>query len=132
VKTEYWLFAGGVLWAMPLGVVYGMLSGWEAVGTTGIFLVGGLGALVGSYLWVTSRRIDPRPEDDAFAEIADGAGEQGVFAPHSWWPLALSISAAIVFVGVPVGWWLMLLGGGFAILALIGWVFEFYRGAHAH
>jgi hypothetical protein len=132
VKTEYWLFAGGVLWAIPLGFIYGYLSHWEAVGTTGILLVGGLGALVASYLWVTSRRIDPRPEDDLYAEMSDGAGEQGVFAPHSWWPLVLGATIAISFLGIAIGWWLIALGGGLAMLALVGWVFEFYRGAHAH
>jgi hypothetical protein len=132
VKTELWLFAGGPLWLLPLAFVYGSLSGWEPVGTVCILLVAALATLVGGYLWVTSRRIDARPEDDIYGDIADGAGEQGVFAPHSWWPLALGATIAIAFLGIAIGWWLIVLGGGLAMLALVGWVFEFYRGAHAH
>lgn len=133
MKTEYWLFIGGMLFFIPLGFVYGVLTHFnEPVGTVAICLTGGLGLLVGSYLFVTSRRVDPRPEDDLLAEIADGAGEQGEFAPHSWWPLGLALPIAISFLGFAIGPWLILIGGTLAMLALVGWVFEFYRGAHAH
>jgi hypothetical protein len=133
VKTEYWLFSGGVLWLFPVGTIYGILTQWnEWVGVVAIYLTGGLALLLGSYLWLTSRRIDPRPEDDAFGDIADGAGEQGIFPPHSWWPLAVGLCIAVTFVGLAVGWWLSIIGGGLALISLVGWVFEFYRGAHAH
>ena len=132
MKTEYWIFIGGVLWAVPIGLTYGYLSSWEAVGTTGILLVAGLGLLVGSYLYVTSRRIDDRPEDDPYGEIDQGAGEQGVFPPHSWWPLLVGGATGLAFLGMAVEWWVAGVGAILAMLALVGWVYEFYRGAHAH
>jgi len=132
VKTEFWTFGGGAFFFLPLAVVYGVLSSWEPVGTVCLFLTGGLASLMGAYLWLVSRRIGPRPEDDVYAEIADGAGEQGIFPPHSWWPLAISLCIAMVITGLAVGWWLSLLGGLLALVSLVGWLFEFYRGAHAH
>lgn len=133
MKTEYWLFSGGVLFFIPLAVTYGYVTSWqEPVGTTALILTAGLALLVGLYLFVVSRRIDFRPEDDPRGEIADGAGELGEFAPYSWWPLPLALGGALVFAGVAVGWWLFFVGLGIGAVALLGWVYEFYVGEHAH
>jgi len=133
VKVETWLFGAGALFFAPVGVVYGFVTGWdEAVGVAGLLLTSGLSGLIAMYLYVTAKRIDPRPEDDQHGEVATGAGELGVFAPHSWWPLPLAFSAAVCFAGLAVGWWLFLIGAGLAAIAVVGWVFEFYRGEHAH
>lgn len=132
MKVEYILFGSGVFFFAPLAVIYGALADWEAVGTTGLFLTAGLSAMIGGYLAVTSRRIDARPEDNPSALIHDGAGEQGFFAPYSWWPLPLAASAAIAFTGLAIGLWLFLIGVGLGAVALVGWVFEHYRGEHAH
>jgi len=69
---------------------------------------------------------------DLSGEIAQGAGEQGQFAPYSWWPLALGFSAALLFAGLAAGWWLFLIGLPLGILSLVGWVFEYHRGEYAH
>jgi hypothetical protein len=133
VKVETWLFSSGVLFFSPIGVVYGFVTEWqEPVGTTALFLTAGLALLIGFYLAVLSRRIDPRPEDNPGGEIAEGAGELGEFAPYSWWPVALAGSGALIFAGLAAGWWLFFIGAGVGTLALVGWVFEFYRGEHAH
>ncbi len=133
MKTETTLFASGVLFFGPLAVVYGIVTSWhEPVGAAALFLTAGLALLIALFFWITSRRIDPRPEDDGNADISEGAGEQGVFAPFSWWPLPLGIAAALVFAGLAVGWWLVGIGATFGAIALVGWVFEFYRGEHAH
>jgi cytochrome c oxidase subunit IV len=133
VKVETWLFTAGALFFAPIGVVYGFATGWdEPVGVVGLFLTAGLAFLVGIYLFFTSRRIDPRPEDDPVGTIEEGAGELGEFAPYSWWPLPLGFGGAVIFLGLAVGWWLVFIGVGVGALALIGWVFEFYRGEHAH
>jgi hypothetical protein len=55
-----------------------------------------------------------------------------VYAPWSWWPLAIAGSAAVVFLGLAVGWWLVYVGIALSAIALVGWVFEFSRGQHAH
>lgn len=132
MKIETWLFGSGIFFFTPIAIVYGWLSGWEAVGTVALLLTAGLAGLIGGYLAVTSRRIDPRPEDDPSGEIAEAAGELGFFAPYSWWPLPLALAGAVIFTGLAVGWWLFYLGVPLAAIAVIGWVYEHSRGEHAH
>jgi Cytochrome c oxidase subunit IV. len=43
----------------------------------------------------------------------------------------LAASAAVVFLGLAVGWWLFIIGVCLAVVALIGWTFEYFRGEHA-
>lgn len=112
---------------------YGWWSRWnEPVGLAALLLVGGLVGMIGGYLALLSRRIDPRPEDDPYGEIEHGAGEQGVFSPGSWWPLVTAAGAAISFLALAVGWWLLILGFAVGAFGLIGWMFENSRGQHAH
>lgn len=132
MKIETLIFGMGVLFFTPVAVIYGLLSSWEPVGSAALLLTAGMSALVGGYLWLTGRRIDPRPEDNPQGEIADLAGEYGEFSPWSWWPLPLALGGAIIFAGLAIGWWLVLIGIGFSAIALVGWVYEYYRGAHAH
>jgi hypothetical protein len=113
-------------------LVYGFWSGWEAVGTAALLLTAGLTGMIGFYLALVARRIDARPEDDPYAEIEQGAGEQGVYAPWSWWPFVVGLAAAISFAALAVGWWLFYIGLAVGVIALVGWVFEFSRGQHAH
>ena len=130
MKVEGWLFAAGFFFFAIAAVIYGLLAE-EPVGTVALAFTAGLAFLVGYYLLFTARRIDPRPEDSKTAEIVDGAGELGFYSPHSWWPLAVAGCAAISFLGVAVGWWLFIIGAGASVLAVIGLVFEYYRGEPA-
>lgn len=132
MKIEIMVFGIGVFFFTPIAVIYGLLSSWEPVGTVGLFLLVGLSALVAGYLWITSRRMDERPEDNPQALIEEGAGEQGEFSPHSWWPLPLALAAAVVFTGLVIGWWMVYVGMVMGAVSLVGWVYEYYRGAHAH
>jgi hypothetical protein len=139
VKIETRLFIAGAPLFFLAAAVYGFWTysisptgHWEPVGTLGISLVGAMVGMVGFYLMLTAKRIDERPEDRLDAEIADGAGDQGVFAPWSWWPLGIAASAALGFLGMAVGWWVLGIAIPFSIIALVGWVFEFSRGQHAH
>jgi dipeptide/tripeptide permease len=131
VKVEGWLFAGGFFFFSISSLIYGLLSD-EPVGTVALAFTGGLAFLVGYFLLFTARRIDSRPEDRQDAEIADGAGEMGFFSPHSWWPLAVGFSAAVTFTGIVFGWWLFIIGVGLAAMAVVGLVFEYYRGDPVH
>jgi hypothetical protein len=132
VKIEAKLFLYGILFFIPVGLIYGVWSDGEPVGTLGIPLVGGLVGMIGGYLALLARRIDARPEDDPFGEIEQGAGDQGVYSPWSWWPLAIALAAAVVFAGLAIGWWLVYVGFVLGIIGLVGFVFEFSRGQHAH
>ncbi len=132
MKVEYKLFIFLTPFFALIGVVYGLWSGWEPVGSAALLLTAGLSGMIGAYLALTAKRIDARPEDDPDGLIEQGAGDQGVYAPWSWWPLAIAAAAAIVFLGLAVGWWLVYVGFALSAVALVGWVFEFSRGQHAH
>lgn len=133
MKVESLLFGLGLAVFLPIAIIYGWITGWnEPVGAVGLFLTAGLAGMITLYLYYTGTHIDPRPEDDRFGEIEQGAGELGEFAPYSWWPLAAGLGAAVLFAGMAVGWWLMVIGVALGAAGMIGWVFEFYRGEHAH
>jgi uncharacterized membrane protein len=132
VKFEARLFLYGVLFFVPVGLIYGAWSHGEPVGTAGIPMVGGLVLMVGGYLALVARRIDARPEDDEHGEIAQGAGEQGVFSPWSWWPIVCALAASVAMLSLAVGFWMMVIALPLAVIGLVGWIFEFSRGQHAH
>lgn len=127
MKVEGLIFACLAAFFFLVAVAYGALS-QEWVGISGLALAGGLAFLVAFYLAFTGRRIDERPEDNPNAEIDDSAGELGFFSPHSWWPLPLALSAAVVVLGLVFGWWLVSIGVIFLFLSIYGLVFEYYRG----
>ena len=107
-------------------------TGLEWAGTTALVLAAGLSLLIGGYLRFVARRISTLPEDYEEAEISDGAGELGFFSPHSPWPLSVAFGAAICTLGFVFGFWLLFIGIVVLGLAVIGMVFEYYRGEHAH
>jgi uncharacterized membrane protein len=132
MKVEFRLFVVLGVFFTAVGIIYGRVTRWEEpVGPFGLLLCAGVAALIGFYLWETGRKLDPRPEDDPLALSSDAEGEYGFFSPHSWWPLAVGGSAAIVFAGLAVGWWLVIIGACLGTLALIGWTYEYFRGEHA-
>jgi hypothetical protein len=130
MKVEGWLFAAGFFFFSLAALVYWLLSE-EVVGTVALSFTSGLAFLTGYYLLFTARRIDRRPEDAVDAEISDGAGELGFYSPHSWWPLPVGFFAACTFLGIIIGWWLVIIGVIGGGLAVIGLVFEYYRGEPA-
>lgn len=132
MKVEARLFLAGVLFFVPIALVYWFWSGHEPVGTVGLALTGALVGMIGGYFALLGRRIDARPEDDPRGDIVEGAGEQGVFSPWSWWPLVLAASAAIVFFGLAVAFWLIPVGVVAGAVGLVGFNLEYSRGPHAH
>ncbi|MBA2532866.1 MAG: cytochrome c oxidase subunit 4 [Nocardioidaceae bacterium] len=120
--------------ALFFGVVtpiYWLLS-TDPTGTAALVMTTLLAALLGFFLAVVSRQIPDRPEDLGAAEVADGAGELGFFPPYSWWPLSCALALGTCVLGVIFGWWLFIIGVGVGSLTLTGFVFEYYRGYHAH
>ena len=130
MKLEYRLFASGIVFYTIVAIVYWFLSR-EPAGTTALALTAGLAALISFYIFVTGRRVGERPEDRD-AEIEEGAGELGFFSPQSWWPLPVAGGAALMSLGTVFGNWLLFIGVIVLGLSVIGLVFEYYRGAHAH
>ncbi|MCV2396451.1 cytochrome c oxidase subunit 4 [Actinotalea sp. M2MS4P-6] len=132
MKTTIKLFVVLTVFFLLVGTVYGLLTHGEAVGMGALLLSGGLAGMIAFYLVIVDRRSGQMPEDDPHGEIADGAGDLGTFAPWSWWPLVLGLSAAVAFTGLAVGFWIMVPAVVLATIGLVGWVFEFSRGQHAH
>ncbi len=133
MKIEWVMFAILGVFFTIVGVVYGLVTGWgEPVGAVALLLCAGLGFMIAFYLWLTARHLPARPDDNPDGEIADIAGSYGTFAPYSWWPLWLGLTAALCFLGVAVGWWVFAFGAVTGFFATIGWTFEFYKGEHAH
>jgi hypothetical protein len=131
VKVEAYLFLGCAAFFGTIDLIYWSLS-HDPTGTTALALAVCLAFLTGFYVLFTGRRLPRRPEDNPTGEIYEATGEQGFFSPHSWWPLFVGLAAALATVGIAIGWWLFLLGALALILAMIGFVFEYYRGRYAH
>jgi hypothetical protein len=131
VKVEGYLFVGCAFFFGASDIVYWYFSK-DPTGTTALALAVLLAALIGYYTLFTGRRLPERPEDSPQGEMDEGVGELGFFSPHSWWPLFVSLGAATAAIGVAVGWWLFLIGMLATVLAVIGFVFEYYRGHYAH
>ena len=108
-------------------VVYAAYSG-DSTGITLLILSIGLAVMVGFYLNFTARRMEARPEDRPDADISEGSGEVGFFAPHSWWPIALAGAFATVMIGLIIGPFLVLIGTLFLTISLLGLLFEYYVG----
>lgn len=131
MKAEYWVIVScGVFFAL-ISPIYWLVSG-DPTGTTAFTMTFLLCALIAFYLGVVAKQIPDRPEDRNDGEIADGAGEQGFFPPYSWWPLFCAMALATVVLGVVIGWWLFIIGSGILAACVSGWIFEYYRGVHAH
>jgi hypothetical protein len=120
-------------------ILYGVLTalyatgGEEWAGTTALVLTAGLAMITATFFRFVARRLDTRPEDYEGAEISDGAGELGFFAPHSWWPIMVALSGSVAAVGIAL-WlpWLIVAGVVFILASAAGLVFEYYVGPEKH
>ena len=139
MKIEARLFEFVAAFFIFTAVLYAVLTwryatgGEEWAGTTALALTGGLALIVATFFRFVARRLDVRPEDYEGAEISDGAGELGFFAPHSWWPIMVALAASVAAVGVAI-WlpWLIVAGVVFVLASTAGLVFEYYVGPEKH
>ena len=131
MKSEAYMFIVLTVFFLIVTPIYWVMSE-DPTGTTALVLSFGLVFLLSFYLLFTANRMEPRPEDRADGEIEDAAGEYGFFSPHSWWPLASATAGALLFLGIVFGWWLFIIGAVFMVVSVLGMVFEYYRGEHAH
>lgn len=132
----------GMLWVLSgfffLG--WAVYTGWswlvygepEWVGAVAILLSATLAAFIAFYLGRAHHAQGGElPEDRDDANIEDGDSEIGHYSPWSWWPIVLAGSLAITFLGLAVGLWIIFIGVPLVIVALVGWVYEYYRGNFA-
>lgn len=115
-------------------VVWGLLTYGrpEPVGSIALGLCAVLAIFIGFYLARSFKgQGGPLPEDRLDAAIDDGDPELGHFSPFSWWPLVLATSATLAFLGFAVGVWIAAIGAALFLIAIVGWVYEYYRGYYA-
>ena len=134
MKVEARIFDLVMAFSFLVAVVYGYWT-WadtgfvEPTGTVALALTGGLALIVGTYFRFVARRIEVRPEDNADAEVSDGAGELGFFSPGSYWPIGLAAAAATAGVAVAF-WhvWLLVIAVVLLLIMIGGLVFEYHTG----
>ena len=131
MKIETIVIAACCLFFVIVTPTYWWISD-DVTGTAALIMTTLLAALLAFFLGVVARQIPDRPEDRKDAEVADGAGELGFFPPYSWWPLFCGAALAVCVLGIVFGWWLFIIGIGVGVFTLSGFVFEYYRGYHAH
>ena len=133
LRTESLVFLVPGVFFLVIAIVYGFLTDFqELVGFPAILLTAGLAFMVGFYFKMLQKRHGNRPEDMPEATIAPEAGDQGLFAPWSWWPLVLGVGAALAFFSLAVAWWILIPGLIVGVIGLIGWVMEYSKGRFAH
>ena len=133
MKSEALIFGICTIFFLLVTPAYWFISG-DWTGTSALTMTMLLAGMVTAYLGIHAAKMSaPRPEDRKDGEIAEGAGELGFFPPYSWWPLWCALALGTAVYGVAMAaWWLVIIGFAFGALALSGWIFEYYRGEHAH
>ncbi|MGW9626740.1 cytochrome c oxidase subunit 4 [Microbacterium sp. NPDC055521] len=132
----WWIIATFFTIASAIYTVWNLVDPFhgyvEWVGTVALLFVAFMGAMIAIYLQRTYKAQGGElPEDVLTADIDDGDPELGEFAPWSWWPLVLSGSAAVFLLGLAVGHFLLPIGLAIFVVAIVGWVYEYYRGHFA-
>ena len=133
ILAVFFLLAAGVyvMWSWADNAAHG-LDHPEWVGTVAVTLSAILAAFIAFYLGrVHSAQGAELPEDRLDANIDDGDAELGFFSPWSWWPIMLAGAAALLFLGLAVGFWISFIAVGVGVISLVGWVYEYYRGNFA-
>lgn len=104
----------------------------EWVGTVAFFFTSFMAAMIAFYLHRTFlAQGGSLPEDILTSDIDDGDPELGEFSPWSWWPIVLAGAAAVGMIALAVGQFLFPVAIAIFVVAIVGWVFEYYRGHFA-
>jgi Cytochrome c oxidase subunit IV len=132
MRAEAWIFGSCSIFFLLVTPAYWFITE-DPTGTAALVMTTLLALLVAFYLGFHASKMEPRPEDRLDAEISDGAGELGFFPPFSWWPLWCGLTLAVIVFGMAMStFWLSMIGAGFGLVALSGWILEYYMGEHAH
>ena len=133
-KNLFWILAVFCLLLSGVYIFWSIIDTGkiEWVGALGIGLSGILAAFLAFYLGrVYSAQGGDLPEDRLDSDIDDGDPEMGFYSPWSWWPVILAGSASLMLLGFAVGTWITFIGVAFVLVAIVGWVYEYYRGYFA-
>jgi hypothetical protein len=122
------------IWSYNASTPTGVFEGKhvEIIGTAAIGMLVFLSGFIFFYILKRVITQGTFPVDNELGNIEDGDAELGFFSPWSWWPLALGFFCSIVFASLAVGFWLTFIAVPLALVAVIGLVFEYSRGQHAH
>ena len=132
MRAEAYVFLITTIFFALIAPAYWFISG-DPTGTSALVMTALLTAMITLYLGFHAGKMDPRPEDRKEAEISEGAGELGFFPPYSWWPLWCALALGVIVYGTALAaWWLVVIGFGIGAITLSGFIFEYYRGEHAH
>ncbi|HET8957025.1 MAG TPA: cytochrome c oxidase subunit 4 [Microcella sp.] len=127
----FWILLGFFVLLDVVYIAWALIDTGEVewVGAVAIGLCGLLSAFIAFYLrLVYKNQGGELPEDRLDADIDDGDAEQGFFPPWSWWPVTLAGGAALVFLGLAIDFWIVGYAAVIAVIGLVGWVYEYYRG----
>ena len=127
----FWILLGFFTLLTVVYVVWSLIDhgSVEWVGAVALGLCAILSGFIAAYLQLVFRNQGGElAEDRLDADIDDGEAEQGFFSPWSWWPVALAAGAALTFLGLSISFWIVAYAVPLALLALVGWVYEYYRG----
>lgn len=127
LKLEGGLFLGGTIFFLVVTVAYGLVAR-DPFGMTALAFLSLLALLIGYYLIYTGRRVGIRPEDRLDAEIEEADPDYGFFSPHSGWPIFIGFSTMVIAFGWVFAMWMMIFGVFLLMAAVVGLVFEYYRG----
>lgn len=108
-----YLFVAEIVYIFGVNLVKddGYLYGPEWAGMVGMGLALLLSLMLGGYLHITDSRMDVLPEDWEEAETEDAAGIYGFFSPGSIWPFAMTMSIAVLGLGIIfLYFWMIALG----------------------
>lgn len=120
------------IWAIITSPDAAYYTGMEWVGSVALLFTALMATLIAFYIGrVHKAQGGELPEDVLTSDIDDGDPELGHFSPWSWWPIVLAFSAALGIMGLAVGVWLFPIGLCVFAVAIVGWVYEYYRGYFA-
>lgn len=134
-KALFWILAAFFFVAAVVYTVWNYLATGEieTVGTVAILLSAILAGFIAFFLNMVNRSQGGilLPEDRD-ADIDEGDPELGHFSPWSWWPFIIGCGLFLVFLGLAVGFWVAIIGAPLALIAVVGWTYEYYRGNFGH
>lgn len=138
MKIEARIFEAIAVFFLVMGTVYTIAThyfrtGVEWAGVMALFFTAALAVLSGTYFRFVARRVEIRPEDYDEAEIEDGAGELGFFSPHSYWPIAIAVGAALFALGFAThNFWFAGAAAVVILATVTGMVMEYHVGPEKH